>query len=203
MATTTPNNSQPNSLENIIKLAGLIISFCTLMITAVTYVKNQKWESAKFITQKLEAFSSDKDVQRAQMLLDYDEGMIYTDNDSFYYTQDLLTIALRVDSNLSFPHDQMMVRNILDNYFSKLSTFNTYYEMGLSDNKIITSFLKYYITVIGDTSNKMKTQDSRKIIWNYIDYYRYQDVQKLCEKYGYALGRNDAVTPMEAKTPNK
>lgn len=175
-------------IESIVKIIGVFFAAITLFFTYLTYNSSQKWKVAEFTFSQYNLFSKNSSVIKANKMLDYNRSLISFSDSSFFVEDDLIDYSLRIDTiNGEFKFPQSNIRDIFDEYLDQLSLFNRYAKADLISYEQIKPYLIYQISIIADSTNTRKTNTFRNRLWNYIDYYGYEDVQELCKNLGYNI----------------
>ena len=187
-------------LDLTIKLSEFITIFCTIIafiIALFQYRKTQKWKRSEFVYQLITDFKNDFNVRRGLLILDWNRVPLplkdneIKDEKFFLYDDEMLISALRFHLNKEefegFNQKDLIIRLILDDFFDKLGMFNIYIKKGLIKKNDIVSYLSYWIEIIADNNNTSKSFNTRKLILDYIDNYKFTEVGKLCELFGYKI----------------
>ena len=181
-------------LKDFLTLLGVLSGLATLMKAILEYQKAQKWKKVEFVAKEMKEFFSDYSVKRALTLLDWNARIIYVKDElgkgieSVYIDDDILMQSWRHHSELpdgKFTKVEALVRDIFDDFLSKLGTFNHYLKTDLVEKEDLKPYLIYWIDMIGKKGRKNEAVLSA--LWNFIDQYGYTDVQELCDKYGYNI----------------
>jgi len=179
-----------NKIEDYLKIVGILFTAATLFFSGKTYQAAQKWKVAEFTSQKYKEFSENRSVRLVNEMLDYNtRAVTLFDNDSLQaLSDDAVFASLVVDSiNGEFSKTETKIRDVFDEYFEQLSTFNRYAKTELISYEEIKPYLIYQVSIICDRNNPRKTSEYRKRIWDYIRYYGYTDVKELYKKFGYDI----------------
>jgi hypothetical protein len=197
-----------NEIIKIIDIAlkGLtfIVSIFLLYKAYKEYFKTQDWKKAEFLAKEFKDFSADFDVIRAQYMLDwnnrqislkeFEQDIIYANSDKKYsfikFDDTLLFKSLSNHCTVDgFTNEELLIRDIFDNYLMKLGLFNQYIENKLVDVKDVRGYLKYSICIMGDMNNKQKEKELKLQIQQYIQTYENNDVASLFKKFGFNINQ--------------
>ncbi len=183
--------SKKDKADIWIKIITLIFTGCAVLATFATYFSAQKWKKAEFVYSTYKQFSENKSVLIANKLLDYNRARVFLDNDSaMFIEEDFVLFSLRIDTlNGDFNYPQGKIRDVFDDYLDQLSLFNRFAKTGLITYDEMKPYLIYQISIIADRNNLRKSQEFRRGLWDYINYYKYNDVRELCENLGYDIDK--------------
>lgn len=182
-----------NIFESGTKVFGIGLACATLILTFNTYSNTEKWKKAEFSVSQFRKFQDNKSVQLANQILDYDrKSLPLLKADSLVVVDErLVAHGLLVDTiKPTFNDEESRYREIFDEYLDELALFNRYYKEQVVDSAVLKPFLRYQIREIADTTFRKNSQSLRKLqltLWNYIDYYQFQDVQELCLMFGFNI----------------
>ncbi|MCZ4221939.1 hypothetical protein [Pedobacter rhodius] len=177
-------------LESTIKIIGILLTSIAIVFTFLTFRANQKWERAKFTTARINEFSESKSVKMVQKILDYNNANIplYKENEMESIHDDLVYEALVIDTiRGDFSENESKIREVFDDYFDKLSVFNRYIKSGVIEYEDVKPFLEYQIRILADIKNQRKSEEYKKRVWTYINYYGFHDIEELFLKFGYSI----------------
>jgi len=179
-------------LESGLKIGAFAISILLLIKGIYEYTKSQKWKKAEFVSKEVKEFYNDFDIKRALILLDWNSNELdlkpneIEGSVKFYFTDKLILSSLQTHRESSgFSNEEVVIKNVFDSLFDKLTMFNNYIETGLIKIKDIKPYLIYYIQILADTKNDRKSEKVRIQIWKYINEYGYDKVKAFCNKFGF------------------
>jgi len=185
--------TKQNQLENLIKIAGIIIGILGFVITYSTYKDTEKWKKAEFAVPQIKVFQKDTAVQLVTQILDWDKRTLplFKGGGNFYVSETRVESALMVDSMKSdFDTVETRIRDVFDEYFEELGRLDRYYKEGVMDTTMLRPVLSYQLALVADIHHKRKSDDLsalQKRLWEYIDYYKFADVQDLFKTFGYNI----------------
>lgn len=152
----------------------------------------QRWKKAEFLAKEAKDFFSDLNVTRALKFLDYREhdivvlGSELPNKGTIHFNQDLLLKSWAVDKPIDqFSPEELLIRNIFDEFLTKLSYFNYYLDTNLITLNDLRPYLGYWVNIIGNPQSGKRSNTVLRQIWKFIEYYEYNAVASLVKKFGY------------------
>ena len=191
-----------------ISVFNSVLACCSLIVSSLLackslweFIKAQKWKRLEFINTEIKSLFNDFNMKRAFTLLDYNEAYISTlkeeklnhgISESFYFDEAMLLSALRyhkedVNPLEGFTHEEIIIRNILDDFFLRLGMVNRFLVSRLIKVDDVKPYIGYYIEIIANKDNNSQSKEIRHAIWRFIDKYGYSEVQDLCLRFGYEI----------------
>lgn len=186
--TIKQDEPRKNTIEELVKIIGIIVTVATLVYTGCQYSAGEKWKVAEFTSQKFKEFSENESVKLANLMLDYNVRPIDIFlNDSPITIRDSLIDSALVTHNIrgNFSPVEYRIRDIFDEYFDQLSLFNRYVKTKLIKDEQVRLYIDYYIQIFAKPNKNRKGEKLLKTMSEYIVFYEFKDVSELCRRYGY------------------
>lgn len=186
--TIKQDEPRKNTIEELVKIIGIIVTVATLVYTGCQYSAGEKWKVAEFTSQKFKEFSENESVKLANLMLDYNVRPIDIFlNDSPITIRDSLIDSALVTHNIrgNFSTVEYRIRDIFDEYFDQLSLFNRYVKTKLIKDEQVRLYIDYYIQIFAKPNKNRKGEKLLKTMSEYIVFYEFKDVSELCRRYGY------------------
>lgn len=178
--------------EFISKSSGFIIAAFGFYKAYIEFRDAQKWKKAEFLAKEAKEFFTDKNVVRALKFLDYREHEIpvldaeISKYKTIKFNQDILLRAWSVDRPIAeFSQEELIIRNITDDFFTKLSYFNTYLDTKLINLEDLRPYFIYWINILGNSKSGKRSKTVMRQLWIYIDYFEYSSIRELVNKFGF------------------
>lgn len=179
-----------NIYSIFIKIATILVLLCLTAVTIIAYNKFDKKTKLKLAVQEYKEFKNKEDNKIAMRLLDYNETNIdlYPKDEKNTKTiiqDDVLNQALDIHlESGEFTETEARIRDIFDSFFDDLGIFHKYVENDMLEQKDIVE-LKYYIEIIASDENKRKPKELKETFRQYIVFYKFENLRKLCDDFGY------------------
>lgn len=164
----------------------------------VQYLKAQRWKSAEFSLQKLNAFNEAPNTKLVQQMLDYNTCKITIETregeKEILFNDERLMWMMRphgVNGRLS--QADMAVRGAFDKFFLDMEEINYLVRIGMLDKKAIQPYLGYWIEILGKKKGGRKPTDTIQALHNYIHYYKMPGVVSLLIRFGYFTGYDKSL----------
>lgn len=174
-------------IEVLLQLLAVIISAFVVLKGIDEYKKAQKWKKLEFVSAEIKEFYNDPDVKRALLMLDWNANKIQLypgeieDRKDFIFNDKMLMGAFTTHLEKSiFTSEEVVIKNIFDGFFSKLTMFENYIQTGLILAKDIQPYIKYWINLLANAKSGRKEETLILKMWVYIDFYGYDKVRSLC-----------------------
>lgn len=175
---------------DLIGSLGLVLTGISLLLGFFSLKDSQKWKTAEFLAAEYKSFEQNSSVQLIEAILDYNirpmPSLNNGDSTTLVNIDSILFEALEIENRV-YPKNIQKARDALDVYFDRLSLFNKYIKNDLVGFEQVSEYLTYYMEIIGDTHNQRKSMVLRKRIWDYIKYYKFNDVEELLGRFGYDI----------------
>jgi hypothetical protein len=185
------------SLAESLTITGAIIAF---IVALSQYNKAQKWKRTEFTLTYLSQYREilrDVNVRRGMLMLDWNRIEIplqadeIKDKSNFLFTDDIFKRALRSHFGMSetdgFSKEETFIRLIMDEFLEKLGAFYPFIHSGFMKKDDMPGNIIYWIDIIGNKKNRCKDEETRKQLWEYIVTYKFTDLEKLCNEFGYKI----------------
>lgn len=190
------NLSVKEIVDIVVSSLGTSFALFTLWRGVEQYRKEQKWKKAEFVAKEMKEFKSDPVVKKVMLMLDWNQRNIQlsdgSDNvETIFSIDSELCKALQSKTYLNekggFTHCQSLIRDHFDVFFDYLERFEVFIEVRLVTEEDFRPYLNYWLNLIGNRDSGRKSQDFYTILWEYIDFFGYEKVQKLMSRYGYCI----------------
>lgn len=180
-----------------IALLGVISGIIIFSVGLFQYHMSQKWKRGEFVANEIKEFKSQLAVRHVMAMLDWSERHLElfpekenAEERQILFTDTLLKSALTIDPIYEGPiytPEEIRIRDTFDEFFDYLERFEQFIQAGLVSSNDFHPYIFYWIEKIGDVDSGWKSPEVIKTIWIYIDYYGFQAVQSLLERYGYNI----------------
>jgi hypothetical protein len=180
-----------------IALFGVISGIIIFSVGLVQYSSAQQWKRAEFVANEIKEFRSQLGIRNAMAMLDWSERPMElfperqeAEARHILFTDALLKSALTIDTLYEGPRytdEEIRIRDDFDEFFVYLGKFEQFIQAGLVNSKDFRPYLYYWIKRIGEADSGWKKPEVIKTIWIYIDYYNFQAVQSLFDRFGYNI----------------
>lgn len=168
-------------IDLILKLIPLL-GFIPFMKAIWEYIKDVKWKKSEFLSKEIKEFQNDENVKIVFQLLDWNKRKIKLKCGEHTIGDYDLASALQTHNNKSkFMVHEAELRDIFDDFFDKLSTFNIYIKSGLISEEELYMYIGYYVNIL--TAQDRKPKLLIKTFDDYIKYYQFNNVSDLIERF--------------------
>ena len=146
------------------------------------YIRDLKWKKSEFLAKEIKEFQNDENVRIVFQLLDWNKRKIKIKSGEFTIGDYDLVSALQThDIKSKYTVQEAELRDIFDDFFDKLSTFNIYIKNDLISEKELYSYIGYYVNILDSKSRKPKPLiDTFK---KYITFYQFDNISELIENF--------------------
>lgn len=181
-------------LELILKIGLFAISIFTLLKGIYEYSKAQKWKKAEFVAKEIKDFNADFDIMRALTLLDWKFSEIplreneIENKKMLHFEEELLINALKIPPSgliLEFTNEEALIRKIFDVLFDRLLMYEHYIKTGLIKIDDIKLYLEYWISILANSENSMKSLTFKIQLYDYLKQYGYSELFTFYKRFGY------------------
>lgn len=179
-------------IEFSLKVIGIPIAIWSFIRAVLEFRNAQRWKKAEFLAKEAKEFFADKNVTRALTILDYRENDLPVFNAEIpgithiHFNQEILLKALSIDKNVEeFSAEDRLIRQIVDEFLTKLSYFNRYIDTKLITLEDLKPYLKYWINILGNPNSGKRSRTVMKQLWAFIDYFEYDEVRSLVNRFGF------------------
>jgi hypothetical protein len=170
-----------DKIDLILKLIPLL-GFIPFMKAVWEYIKDVKWKKSEFLSKEIKEFQSDENVRIVFQLLDWNKRKIKLKCGEHTISDYDLISALQTHNNKNkFMAHEAELRDIFDDFFDKISTFNIYIKNGLISEGELYLYIGYYLNILESTDRKPKLLI--KTFDDYIKYYKFENVSELIERF--------------------
>jgi hypothetical protein len=171
------------------KIAGAIVVFS---IGLWQYAKAQRWRRREFIAAQVKEFESDKKIQLAMTMLDWNNRELYFPSEASDKP-----IALKVDTALLcsafLPHqwvkcyskEEEMIRDCFDRFLDMLVMFWNFIDAGLISRDELRPYMQYWIRLISGQMTDWHTSQLFYLLLNHIQVYGFTGAALLIKSFGY------------------
>ncbi len=173
------------SVSIVAVLIGLYKSF-------IEYRNAQRWKRAEFVSKEVKEFFADKNVSRALIFLDYRENDIPVyENElegktTLRYNNEILLSALDTEKSIEdFTAEELLIRKIFDDFFTKLGFFNHYLDTKLVDIKDIKPYFDYWMNLLANPQKSYRNKKVMHQIWLFIEKFNQNEVKILAHKFKF------------------
>ncbi len=183
-------------IKEVASVVTPIIGFFLFWRGVNQYEKEQNWKKAEFFAKEIKEFKSDPMVKNTMLMLDWNRRKIeLSSNESLFDIDSELCKALEAKTYFNegdadedgFSTQQSLIRDNFDVFFDYLEKFELFIEVELVKEKDFRPYLKYWIDLMGDKKSRRKPIEFYQILWEYIDFFRYEKLQCLMQRYGYNI----------------
>jgi hypothetical protein len=167
-----------NLLLKIIPILGII----PFLKAIWEYIRDLKWKKSEFLSKEIKEFQSNENSKITFQLLDWNSRKIKLKCGEYNITDYDLISALQTHNKKSkFSIKEAEIRDIFDEFFDKLSTFNIYINNGLISEKELYEYIGYYVNTL--TSENKKPKLLIDTFNEYIQFYEFKNVSELIERF--------------------
>lgn len=159
-----------------------ILGFIPFLKAIWEYLRDIKWKKSEYLAKEVKEFQNDENVRIVFQLLDWNKRKITLKSGPLTVGDYDLVSALQThDLKNRFTVQEAELRDIFDDFFDKLSTFNIYIKNGLISEHELYLYIGYYVKILTSSSKKPKLliETFRK----YIKYYEFQNVSELIDRF--------------------
>jgi hypothetical protein len=190
--------------ENWLALAGLIAGVVAFGAGLRQYRDGQRWKRAEFAASETKEMLSDSETRIALRLLDWNSneydlsaGGRYPALDCVWVDDEILARAMapHVTRPDGFDAAEGRIRESMDALLWYLQRVEHFLETKLISVKDVEPHLRYWMRLIGDSSTNRKPLSTLHAIWRYIDFYGFDDVQRLIKRFGYDITQFQRSSP--------
>jgi hypothetical protein len=181
-----------------------IVTFAVILGGLYQYWNAQRWKRAEWVAAETESFFGDPKVMNALYMLDWNERRLplllatpESKRDYFTFEAELLLTAFYSKSTIprdpntgeerEFTEDELAVRDSFDRMLGRLERFEIFLEQRLVSFVDLQPYIAYWIDLIGDRNYGRKSSETIDRLWQYIDDYGFDKVQRLCRRFGYEI----------------
>ena len=167
-----------NFLLKIIPILGII----PFLKAIWEYIRDIKWKKSEFLSKEIKESQIDENVRIVFQLLDWNTRKIKLKSTEYNISDYDLISSLQTHNNKSkFSIKEAELRDIFDEFFDKLSTFNMYINNGLISEKELYEYIGYYVNIL--TSENKKPKLLIDTFNEYIQFYEFKNVSELIERF--------------------
>ena len=183
-------------IKTLISLAGVLLAAVGFVIGLFQYRKAQRWKAAEFVAGEIKDAFADPMVRFALHLLDWNSSIHdlsqQTGNDRLkcVHISDMNLVAAlipHVNRSKGYNAVEVRIRLAFDELLGRLQRFEHFIESDLVKPREFQPYLRYWLDLLGKSSNHTKPLAVLHAIWRYIDFYGYADVQRLFARFGYDI----------------
>jgi hypothetical protein len=168
-------------IDIILKLIPLL-GFIPFLKAIWEYIKDIKWKKSEFLAKEIKDFQNNDNVKIVFQLLDWNSRKIKLKcGERTISDLDLVSALQTHDVKNKFPIHEAELRDVFDDFFDRLSTFNIYLKNGLISEKELYLYIGYYTNIL--TSSKRKPEIVSKTLKNYLVYYEFTGVLDLIQRF--------------------
>ena len=183
-------------IKEVVSIITPIIGFFLFWRGVNQYEKEQNWKKAEFVAKEIKEFRSDPIVKDVMLMLDWNRREVkFSSGESIFYIDFEVCEALKAKTYYKegdadedgFSTKQALIRDHFDIFFDYLEKFEVFIDIELVKEKDFRPYLKYWIDLIGDAKSVRKPAEFHQVLWNYIDFFGYEKLQHLMQRYGYNI----------------
>jgi hypothetical protein len=146
------------------------------------YIQDLKWKKSEYLAREIKEFQNDENVKLVFLLLDWNKRKVKLKCGEFNISDNDLIYALQThDKKSKFLIQEAELRDIFDDFFDKLSTFNIYIENGLISEEELYNYIGYYVDILSSTNRKPKLLI--ETFNEYIRFYQFKNVSELITRF--------------------
>jgi len=180
-----------------------IVAIGALVVGIWNYVSNNRWRRREYVDARFSDFFCDRDVKRALQMLDWNlrDIELFPDEKTysgrmFLVSDDLVAASLihhEVNGRPMYTVEMMMIRDIFDQFLSKLGAFSIMLDQKVITLRSATAYLGYWVALITNAPNRktgcrQKPDSFHRNLILYIHAYGFDDVIRLVDKIPLAQG---------------
>jgi hypothetical protein len=184
----------PMSFQDWISIIGLVGGVTAFIIGIQQYRNTQRWKVLEFVANEVKEFESNKSVQNAMLMLDWNARNIdftsksitrESESKPLVVTDEDLAGALVPHSEKSsgFSDKEVLIRETFDDFFNYLSRFEHYIESRLVSYDDFHPYLRYWLEILSNNESRRKSSRLVTQIEEYIHVYDYRSVEQLIKRY--------------------
>lgn len=184
-------------IDLALKVVAAFSAAIAFIIGLRQYIRGQHWQKAQVLLTLMDSFETDKQIEAACAMLDWDEREVTVGEDrTIKFRNEMLVSALRVpimdiassdrlgssEEEIVFTNEESMIRDAFDAFFD---FFDKLYAFQRSELLTFTDYTYFYywfelIRVVGNYKQNQKIQTA---LDKYIIAYHFRGFQRLLEQY--------------------
>jgi hypothetical protein len=195
MFTIDPNHENfLTTMEFILKLIGGLSGLIIFIIGLRRYIRDQKWKRNEFVAKEIKDFTSDNIVRNAMFILDwgsryiqlfpdrpnYEERFVKVDRNLLKSALQFHELKIKEEGKDRFTTTEVAIRDTFDHFLSYFERFNQFLAAKLLTKKELEPYIVYWINAL---STEIE-ENSRNVIYHYINSYGFKGTQELFEAFG-------------------
>ncbi|MCB0697984.1 MAG: hypothetical protein KDC07_11500 [Chitinophagaceae bacterium] len=189
--------------EIALSIAGGIGAIILFVVGYKRYKKGQDWTRMEFLVEKVRHFLSDKNVQNAMAILDWDSRPVelfpgkekYEDRFCSIDRKQLCRALIYHREILELPEGfvhteiDIAVADVFDSFFLYLVGFHQYVESKLITHEELRPYIEYWIEELIPLDNEPTKAHylTKQAIYIYLHQFGYKRVLDLCKMYFFTL----------------
>lgn len=168
-------------IDFILKIIPILGIFPFIKVI-LEYIRDLKWKKSEFLAKEIKEFQNDENVKIVFQLLDWNKRKIKLKCGEHNIGDYDLIYALQThDKKSKYLIQEAELRDIFDDFFDKLSTFNIYINNGLISEEELHEYIGYYVNIL--TSKTKKPKLLIDAFAEYIRFYEFENVSELIERF--------------------
>jgi len=137
------------------------------------YGENLKWNRNKFMLDEIDKFRSIQTTKSVEKILDWNGINVEVYGTEIYVNDEILFEALQThDVKQKFSKDEVLLRNLFDEYFDNLTKLIYMCETKMISSNNFKLFMSYWLDILS-SKNKNKPKKVHDQILRYLEYYRF------------------------------
>jgi hypothetical protein len=137
------------------------------------YSENLKWNRNKFMLDEIDKFRSIQTTKSVEKILDWNGINVEVYGTEIYVNDEILFEALQThDVKQKFSKDEVLLRNLFDEYFDNLTKLIYMCETKMISSNNFKLFMSYWLDILS-SKNKNKPKKVHDQILRYLEYYRF------------------------------
>ena len=186
--------------SDLIAMAGVLSGLAVFFVGLNQYRNSQAWKRSEFVATEIKDAFKDKAVRTALQMMDWNSTYCDLSNNDCEAELKKTLVTDEILSRALTPHMfrpdcfnpvETRIRVIFDELLGSLQRFEHFIEAGLVEKKNFDPYLRYWMKIMGDSTSGRKPITVLHSIWRYIEFYGYDDVQRLFGRFGYDIKQFD------------
>ncbi len=158
------------------------------MIGLRRYTEAKRWQQLEYLAKEMDRFFNIRQVQNALSMLDYNSRpvLLFPEAESdpgrhAFVTDDIIMEALDIDSQKSFDHVQLAIRDTFDRFFIELCRLHAHIETGLLRRADLKPYLSYWL-ILMKTGRDRKSTEFLKRLHDFLKHFCYDGAIDLIDQ---------------------
>jgi hypothetical protein len=183
------------AISDWLTIIGLTLTTVAFLVGLFQYRQAQRWQALQFISNEMREFFANKDVRNVLLMLDVNQRPIdFTVQaegeerlKTVIVSDEMIISALRTSQmreGKPITTEDGLIRDVFYTFFNYLTRFANYSEASqVIKYNDLHPFLAYWLEILTNKSNKRKSSEFADAIIKYLEFYEYNSILRMFEKY--------------------